>query len=268
MNKNILAFFQATNKGYIHPKGKKATQILLNELDPFDGEKILEIGFGTGASLIQTFSHNPSIKLFGVEKSKLMLEKASSRIKFCGLENKIILSLIEEKTHIPFPSNFFDKIYIESVLAIQKGSSLEKMIQELKRILKPKGILCINELLWNTKVPMVKIQTTNKFVLENFGIIQANGKHPYIKDWEDLFQKNNFILNKSINLNECHHFDSIKNNINSNLLLSQIYSLWGQLKSKIFIKHTNEWSFYKSKMKKIDNQIILDPYLLKFIKSN
>lgn len=268
MNKNILTFFQAINKGYIHPKGKIATKILLNELAPSDNEKILELGFGTGCSLVETYSCNPSIKLFGVELSSLMLKKASSRIRFCGLENSIVLSLIENKTQIPFPDNHFDKIYIESVLAIQEGNSLEKMIQELKRVLKPKGILCINELLWSTKVSTEKIKATNKYILENFGIIQANGKYPYIKDWEVLFKKNDFTLIKSIDLNEPHHFNRTKHTVNLKLLLSQLYSLWGLLKSKTFMSYRNEWRFYKGKMNNNDTGIKLDPYLLKFIKSN
>ena len=269
MNKNILTFFNTINKEYIHPKGKKATQVLLNELIPVENEKILEIGFGTGSSLIHTFSHSESIKLYGVEKSKLMLKKATSRIKFCGLKDKIILSLLEEETqNIPFPSNFFDKIYIESVLGIQEGDYLEKMIREIGRVLKTGGVLCINELLWSTKVPVEKIQATNKFVLKNFGIIQANEKYPYFKDWEKLFIKNYFFLNKSMNLNESHHFDSVKSDVKLKLFLSQIFSLLGVIKSKIFIRYRNEWNSYKKNMNKIDSQITLEPYLLRFIKSN
>ncbi len=182
MKRNILNFFQSINEGYIHPKGRRATNILLNELNPLDGENTLELGFGTGTSLIHALSHNLSANLFGVEASNLMLKRAESRITFCGLKKKVFLSLLTENNHIPFPPNFFDKIYVESVLAIQEGIFLETMVLELNRVLKPKGILCINELLWNVDVSKKKIEDTNKFVKDNFGIIQANGSYPYIHD--------------------------------------------------------------------------------------
>ena len=268
MQRDILNFFQSINKGYIHPKGKKATEILLNELDPSDGEKILELGFGTGTSLIHTFSRNQSIKLFGVEASDLMLKRATSRIKFCGLKEKITLALIEEDMKIPFPSDYFDKIYVESVLAIQEEESLKTMLLELNRVLKPMGILCINELLWNSQVSKEKIKATNLFVKEHFGIIQANGMYPYLSNWNDLLEENNFRIAKSFNLNEDCARNSIKGSETTALLLSRIYSFIGKCKSKIIMHFRKEWNSYKIEMKNIDSQITLDPYFLKIIKTN
>lgn len=99
--------------------------------------------------------------------------------------------------------------------------------------------------------------------MKNFGIIQANEKYPYFKDWEKYF-----FLNKSMNLNESHHFDSVKSDVKLKLFLSQIFSLCEVIKSKIFIRYRNEWNSYKKNMNKIDSQITLVPYLLRFIKSN
>lgn len=88
MRKNILEYFQETSKGFIHPKEKAATSILLQNLNPLQGEKILEIGFGTGTSLVKVFSKQNKFELCGVEKNKNMIERTYSRLKFCGIAKK------------------------------------------------------------------------------------------------------------------------------------------------------------------------------------
>lgn len=97
------------------------------------GNKLLDIGCGTGHFLKYLNSKRDSWKIYGVEPSKLLREAAQ----------KNTLADIREGTlnKIPFNDNFFDTVTCYDVL--EHDIDLEKNIAELRRVLKPKGILLI-----------------------------------------------------------------------------------------------------------------------------
>lgn len=264
MEKNLLNYFQSINKGFIHPKGEIATQLLANELELKKGDVVLELGHGTGGSLVFMHSVNSQIQLYGVEASELMHQKAHSRLKFCGLNNQITLSLLNEHNKIQYPDHFFDKVYVESVLAIQPGKKLENMIEELNRVLKPNGILCINELIWGEKTSLKQIEATNAFVLEQFGLIQANANYPYLKDWKGLFEHKNFNLLNVFNIDHLEEKSSNQGGINR--FKSSVFTFFGKLNGKLNGKKRKEAAKFYAEMAKVDDQIDVKAYILKFQK--
>jgi SAM-dependent methyltransferase len=95
---------------------------------------VLDIGFGNGYLIKRIFEKNILIKIFGIEISKDMLEKVSS--KYIG--NDRVKLLFENINETSFDENLFDKIY--TVNTIYFWDELEKCFSEIKRILKPNGI--------------------------------------------------------------------------------------------------------------------------------
>jgi ubiquinone/menaquinone biosynthesis C-methylase UbiE len=143
----ILNYYANTNAEYIHSKGKTASAILLEYLDCKPNETILEFGFGTAATLVDFASIHKKAAFFGVETNENMYKKGLNRIKFCSLKN-INIILNSNASILPYPDNFFDKVYAESVLAIQEGDNLQAIIGEIYRVLKPNSPLIINEGIW------------------------------------------------------------------------------------------------------------------------
>ncbi len=164
----ILKHYCNLNTPFLHAKGKSATNLLIRHLDCQPGENILEIGFGTGATLAILAKEYKQTKFFGAEYSNEMFDKAVSRFKFCGLLDKISVTKIERANTLPFEDNSFDKIYIESVLAIQIDDSLPIMLQEIKRVLKPGGLIVMNETVWLDTVPLSRIIDFNQRCLTRF----------------------------------------------------------------------------------------------------
>jgi len=185
---DILNYYGAANTAYLHPKGKWATELLLQKLDIQEQESVLEIGFGTGASLVYLASKYQKTNFYGIENSALMHEKATSRIAFALLKN-IMLTSYENPVMLPFANQFFDRVYVESVLAIQNGNDLPKLIAEIYRVLKPAGKLVANEGVWANSFSKENILEMNAFCQSRFGIIQANSDYPYLSDWKSLFEK-------------------------------------------------------------------------------
>jgi ubiquinone/menaquinone biosynthesis C-methylase UbiE len=94
---------------------------------------VLDFGCGTGNYLnfIQT---NYGCRCYGVEPSDGMRDKA---------KEKNLNLIIEQGDHgqIPYPNDFFDFAYMTDV--IHHVPDLRLMFQTIKRVLKPKGTLCI-----------------------------------------------------------------------------------------------------------------------------
>lgn len=260
MNSNILNYYAITNKDYLHSKGKEATTILMNFLDCNPTENILEIGFGTGATLVNLASIHDKAIFFGVETNPVMFQTGEKRVRFCGIKN-ISLELNQNHLKTSFSDNFFDKIYAESVLAILEGEDLKIMIAEIQRILKPNGILIINEGIWINSTPKNKIKELNEFCKLNFGIIQSNGNYCYISDWEKLLIEKGFEI-EFIKCIEEIKFQ--KNKVEPNNFLSKIFSYFGKIQSKIYPKLNKSFLSYKKAMDKLSNeQVYMDGYIIK-----
>lgn len=100
-------------------------------LSMINGERgrLLDIGCGDGyfTSLIK---ENSSLDVYGVD----ILEKYSSKLK----ENGIKFQRIDfNKESLPFKNKFFDFVVAEEV--IEHIFDNERMLEEIKRVLKPKG---------------------------------------------------------------------------------------------------------------------------------
>jgi SAM-dependent methyltransferase len=134
---------------------------------------------------------------------------------------------MKTKTQIPFETDSFDKIYLESVLGILEGTGLENLLKEIKRELRNNGILVINETIWLGYTSLDEIHYINEFCKHSFGIIQSTSKYPYLRNWIDMLTNLNFISESVTNLNEVE--DDIKSEFRF-LYVSLSSTLTGRVK--------------------------------------
>ena len=246
----ILDYLGQTHASHIHARGKLATAVLIELLDCREGEDILEIGFGTGATLLQLASTYKHTKFYGAELSPVMYQKAMSRFRFCMLGNKVQLKLIKQAFVLPFKDHSFDKIYLESVLAIQEGSRLKDALLEIKRLLKPKGNLIMNETIWLDTTPVQQLTEINNLSKSVFGIIHSNAMYPYLQDWKDLLHNFNFEIDVIIPV------DEIKSPVKSGSnfpysVLSRLYTYMGKIKGTLNRSFKRDWDLFKQDLTKI-----------------
>ncbi len=194
MEYRILDFYANQHTAFLHGAGKAGTQHLLHQLALSGKERVLEIGFGTGGSLVNIKSWYPDIQLSGIEQSERMYRKAQKRLRYCFLPS-VQLHLIKPEEAYPFPNHHFDVVYIESVLAILPIETILSILQEIKRILKPGGKLGLNETLWLPEVEAAEIERVNAQCLKTFGIIQANAELKDVAGWKALLAKEGFQVN-------------------------------------------------------------------------
>ncbi len=264
-NSKILNFYSSTNTGFLHARGKSGTVALVEALECKPGEKILELGFGTAATLASLIPAFPDSTFYGVESSVQMYAKALARLKFCGIKNSTNFKLQEANTHLPFDDNLFDKIYVESVLAIQQGNLLQTSLLELHRILKPGGMLVFNETIWLENISVPDILEINKRCTEEFGIIQANDIFPYRENWIALLKNLNFEIISVDSLNNYKINSAIRFNFNKK---SEIFSFLGKIKSKTSFSLLKQSCYFKTQMRKIvgSRNNIMEGVMVKVVK--
>lgn len=104
---------------------------------------ILDMGCGYGRTLDELY-HEGFCNLIGIDFSKGMIERGKQQFPYLDLR-------IKEDAEIALPDASIDAVILFSVLTcIRTNEEQMQLIAEIKRILKPQGILYVNDFLLNT----------------------------------------------------------------------------------------------------------------------
>ena len=120
--------------GPVLQPGRKA---VMEALECRPGERVLEVGVGTGLSLPL---YPPYVRVTGIDLSSEMLDKARTRVRRRELANVEGLHEMDAEA-MDFPDASFDKIvamYVVSVVA-----EPARLLRELHRVCKPQGEIFI-----------------------------------------------------------------------------------------------------------------------------
>jgi demethylmenaquinone methyltransferase/2-methoxy-6-polyprenyl-1,4-benzoquinol methylase len=132
------------------------TAIGLQMLAVHAGENVLEIGFGTGHSLVELAqAAGISGKATGIDISKGMLRVTQTRLKRSGLTNRIDLRL-GDAVDLPFIAAGFDAVLMSFTLELFDSSEIPLVLNECHRVLRPEGRLGVVAL-ERTDVTVVKV---------------------------------------------------------------------------------------------------------------
>lgn len=134
------------------------------------GEKVLDLGCGNGR-WFKLFQEK-GVDYFGVDNSEKLIEVAKKLYPQARFQVNNILNL-------PFPDDFFDKIYNIAVLHHLPSDEFRiQSLAEIKRILKPKGQLILT--VWKFH------QLKERYLLFKYTILKLIGKSKL--DWKDIFE--------------------------------------------------------------------------------
>jgi phosphatidylethanolamine/phosphatidyl-N-methylethanolamine N-methyltransferase len=120
--------------GAVLQPGRRAVLEALN-LKP--GDRVLEVGVGTGISL-PLYPRN--VRITGIDVSLEMLEKARARVERAKLSN--VEALLEmDAEAMAFPDASFDKVVAMYVVSVVPRPG--KLLEELHRVCRPDGDIFI-----------------------------------------------------------------------------------------------------------------------------
>ncbi len=101
------------------------------------GEKLLEIGCGTGTSLLEVPSQGCAA---GIDLSFSMLRMAHDRLVKAGKDLKLVEG---DALRLPFPSGTFDLVFMAFTLELMDTPEIPAVLGEVRRVLQPGGRLGI-----------------------------------------------------------------------------------------------------------------------------
>jgi ubiquinone/menaquinone biosynthesis C-methylase UbiE len=117
-------------------KRKTCLHLLSQASRPLSGQRILELGFGSGAVL---FSFDTSCEIYGVEISHSAVERATRKAETKGY--KIYDFRISLDETLPFEDDLFDLVFASHV--IEHVEDDRKLMSEIRRVLRPEGIVIV-----------------------------------------------------------------------------------------------------------------------------
>lgn len=182
--KRYAQYYDFVFGAIFHPGRQTAVDMLECE----EGDRILEVGVGTGLSL-PMYSQN--VQVVGIDLSNDMLELARQKVVDESLRQVEGLYQMDAQS-MDFPDNTFDKVVAMYVATVVPDCT--QLMNEIRRVCKPGGkIIFLNH-----------FENQNKFIRAAESLMQPLAKHlGFHPDFpmEEFLQKTSFRVEKKVPVN-------------------------------------------------------------------
>jgi len=137
-------------------------------------KRVLDLGCGAGRNLVYLLEKG--FDVYGIDCAPKGLEIIKERLK--KEKRKYSLKLGNVFNNLPYEDNFFDAVISVQVLQHGKINEIKKAIKEIKRILKPRGLIFITLCgrISNGKVRDYLIKTAKKIAPRTYVPTMGNEK--------------------------------------------------------------------------------------------
>ncbi|MBE5317843.1 methyltransferase domain-containing protein [Pedobacter sp. MR2016-19] len=124
----------------MHASNLGMTSSAINALNLQNHDIVLEIGHGNGGHIAQLLSKAENLRYYGADISETIIVEAE-KINQDFVDKGTVHFELTDGVTLPFENNQFDKIF--TVNTIYFWSNPSKYLNEIKRTLKPNGILAL-----------------------------------------------------------------------------------------------------------------------------
>ncbi len=121
----------------------KFVKIGLDLLEAASGEVVLDIGYGTGKSVL-TLAHSVGAtgQVYGLDLSEGMQGIAGDRLKRAGLSERVDLR-VGDAAKLPFEDQHFDAVFTSFTLELFDTPEIPIVLRECHRVLRKNGRLIL-----------------------------------------------------------------------------------------------------------------------------
>jgi ribosomal protein L11 methyltransferase (prmA) len=136
-------FLARIGKTRLRPGGVVATDWLLEKGNIKADSKVLEVACNMGTTLIH-IAKKYGCDIIGVDLDEKAVEKAKKKVKDNDLEDKVKV-MEGDAFKLSFEDESFDVVVNEAMLTMLLGDKKEKALKEYYRVLKPGGVVLIQD---------------------------------------------------------------------------------------------------------------------------
>ncbi|GHH93572.1 class I SAM-dependent methyltransferase [Streptomyces capillispiralis] len=133
------------------------TALMVERLAPRTGQRVLDIGCGTGRPAFHLAAGHV-VEVLGVSVSRRQIEHASGRARFLRLADRVHFELADAQ-HLPYPDGSFDAgWFLESLIHMPDKA---RAVREAARVLRPGARLAVADMFhepgrdWSAPHPLV-----------------------------------------------------------------------------------------------------------------
>jgi len=116
--------------------GDRSRRHLLDQAAVRPGQRVLDIGCGTGTFIVMMKSLHPDVEVTGLDPDPNALARARKKLERAGLSAKLDQGFADE---LPYPDASFDLVFSSLMFHHLEGDQKEKTLAEVRRVLKPGG---------------------------------------------------------------------------------------------------------------------------------
>ncbi len=160
----------------LHPGGYELTKRTAELCELKEGMCVLDVSSGRGTQAIY-YATTFGVQVTGLDISEEMVRTASKRAKESRLNGKVKF-VIGDSQQLPFSDNTFDVVINECAVGIPDDS--QKVLNEMLRVVKPKGAVAIHESTW--KKPF-SVEEKNE-ISERYGTTPLE-----FNEWKSMLEK-------------------------------------------------------------------------------
>ena len=137
---------------------------------------VLDVATGTGDLAIAISSIRPQ-KIVGIDISEKMLEVGRKKLMISGLNQMITLQCADAE-NIPFSDSSFDAVTV--AFGVRNYEHLEKGLTEMRRVLRPGGVMLILEFSHPELFPMKQLYSLySQFIIPLIGRVISGNRKAY-----------------------------------------------------------------------------------------
>ena len=147
---------------------------LVKVLESYHPDTVLDVATGTGDLAIAIASVDPQ-KIVGIDISEKMLEVGRQKLCSKGMDQLITLRHADAEK-IPFSDNTFEAITV--AFGVRNFENLELGLKEMRRVLRPEGVMLILEFSHPHAFPMKQLYGIySRYIIPLMGrLISGNSK--------------------------------------------------------------------------------------------
>lgn len=148
-------------------------QEMIKQADVRPGQRVLDVGCGTGNLLLTLARRHPGVELAGLDPDARMLARAQRKARRAGVAVSWQRGFGQE---LPYPDGSLDRVFSSAMLHHLDPQAKDALLAEVRRVLRPDGMLVLADIDGHGAIhghdPLSRRMARSGLVRDNAGMVE------------------------------------------------------------------------------------------------